>query len=88
MIGAARRYREMLTALLMERELAGGSLPDESESNHVEELDRCWWAMTDSEQQDVERRLASEHLIDAPSDLGVEDVSVQKGEHALPRRAA
>ena len=88
MIGAARRYRELLTALLMERELAGGTLPDEAESSHVEELDRCWWAMTGAEQQEAERALADEHLIDAPADLGAEDVSVQKGEHALPRRAA
>jgi hypothetical protein len=88
MIGAARRYRELLTALLMERELAGGTLPEESESNHVEELDRCWWAMTGVEQQEVEREIADEHLIDAPADLDAEDVSVQKGERGPPRRAA
>jgi hypothetical protein len=44
MIGAARRYRELFTGLLIERELEGGTLPEEIESHHVEELDRCWWA--------------------------------------------
>jgi hypothetical protein len=88
MIGAAKRYRELLTALLMERELAGGTLPEESESNHVEELDRCWWAMTGPEQQEIEQAIADERLVDAPTDLGAEDVRVNEGEHELPRRAA
>jgi len=88
MIGAAKRYRELLTALLMERELAGGTLPEESESNYVEELDRCWWAMTGSEQQEIERAIADEHPIDAPADIGAEDVRVKEGEHEPPRRAA
>jgi|HubBroStandDraft_4_1064222.scaffolds.fasta_scaffold1949293_1 hypothetical protein len=88
MIGAARRYRELLTALLIERELEGGTLAEEIESQHVEELDRCWWAMTSAEQQDIERAISDEQPIDGPADLGVEDVSVQQGEHELPRKAA
>ena len=55
MIGAAKRYRELLATLLVERELAGGSLSEEEESRCVEDLDRCWWAMTDSEQSETER---------------------------------
>lgn len=88
MIGAATRYRELLTALLLDRELAGGTLPDEIESLHVEELDRCWWAMTDIEQAEAERTLADDPSIDAPADLHVEDVRVEQGKHELPRRAA
>jgi len=38
MIGAAKRYRELVTRLLIERELAGGSLSEEHESRFVEEL--------------------------------------------------
>jgi hypothetical protein len=87
-IGAAKRYRELLTTLLMERELAGGSLSDAEESRYVEELDRCWWAMTDSEQAETERTIASNEPIDAPADLGTTDVAVARGEHRLPRQAA
>ncbi len=31
MIGAAKQYSELLTKLLVDRELAGGSLPEEIE---------------------------------------------------------
>jgi hypothetical protein len=89
MIGAAKRYEELLTTLLVDRELAGGTLPEEVESHHVEELDRCWWAMTREEQQAVELRLTEEQRsVTAPETLGVEDVHVAQGEHVLPRRAA
>ena len=62
----------------MERELAGGTLPEESESNYVEELEWCWWAMTGSEQQEIERAIADEHPIDAPADIGAEDVNASR----------
>jgi hypothetical protein len=88
MIGAARRYGELLTALLIERELAGGSLSEEIESRHVEELDRCWWAMTSVEQDAAERAIAAEQPLEAPVDLRVEDVLVKPGEHEPPRKAA
>jgi hypothetical protein len=88
MIGAAKRYRELLMALLLERELAGGTLPEEIESRHVEALDRCWWAMTNAEQEAVERAMADEQPIEAPADLRVEDVRVEQGKHELPRKAA
>lgn len=88
MIGAAKRYQELLTSLLIERELAGGSLSDELESRHVEELDRCWWAMTNEEQAEAERQIAEERPLEAPPELGVQDVHVQRGEHGLPRKAA
>ena len=37
MIGAAKRYQSYSQRYSMERKLAGGTLPEESESNHVEE---------------------------------------------------
>ena len=88
MIGAAKRYAELLTTLLIDRELAGGALPDEVESRHVEELDRCWWAMTDAEQDDIERLLADETPIAAPVELLQLDVLLTQGARELPRRAA
>jgi hypothetical protein len=86
-IGAARRYREMLTSLLMEREIAGGSLPEEDESRYVEELDRCWWAMSDADQQEVERAIAGDPVA-APAQLDLEDVRVERGQRDPPRKAA
>lgn len=88
MIGAARRYRELLTTLMMERALAGGSLPEEAESRHVDDLDTCWWAMTPAEQEDAERQIANDEPGGAPADLRIEDVSVEQGKHAPPRKAA
>jgi len=84
----ASRYRELLSALLLERELAGGALPDEIESERVEALDECWWAMTNAEQEEIERSMATEARIEAPSDLGAQDVEVEEGKHVLPRKAA
>ena len=88
MIGAARRYRELMTTLLMDRELAGGTLREEEESRHVEALDRCWWAMSQEEQEEAERWLANDRSIEAPADLLVEDVAVERGKRSLPRKAA
>jgi hypothetical protein len=55
-IGARERYIE----LLLQRALAGDEIPDEDEAGYVEELDRCWWAMTKSEQDEVERAIADQ----------------------------
>ncbi len=88
MIGAAKRYNELLTDLLVERELAGGSLPQETESRFVEELDRCWWALTPSEQDEIERATAAEHDLSAPVSLSEEDVALPEGARVMPRKAA
>ena len=88
MSDAAAKYRELLTALLLEREFAGGSLQEEAESRFVEELDRCWWALTDVEQREVERAISGDAPPEAPADLKTEDVAVAQGEHRLPRQDA
>ncbi|HEX3594558.1 MAG TPA: hypothetical protein VHU80_05635 [Polyangiaceae bacterium] len=85
---APKQYREILTTLLLERELAGGSLSDDDESRYVEQLDRLWWAMTDDEQNEMEQAIAGNQPVDAPVDLRAEDVVVAHGEHRLPRQAA
>lgn len=88
MIGAARRYRELLTQLLLEREEKGEAWLEADESRFVEELDRCWWAMTDAEQDEVERTLADEAWANAPVDLSFEDVRIERGQQTFPRKAA
>lgn len=86
MSSAATKYRELLATLLVERELAGGSLPEDDESRYVEELDRCWWGMTSSEQEEVETSMTTDAILDAPGELNSVDVLVAKGEHRLPRQ--
>ncbi|MBI4953984.1 MAG: hypothetical protein HY908_18310 [Myxococcales bacterium] len=88
MIGAANRYRELLTTLLLERELAGGTLAIEQESRWVEELDRCWWALTDEEQQQVEDLLARAAPPMARAVLDATDLVVREGDKTMPRQAA
>ena len=53
----ARRYRRLLDDLLTRRELAGGSLPQDEESDAVAVLESCWWAMTDEEQAQADLEL-------------------------------
>jgi hypothetical protein len=88
MIGAAKRYSELLTKLLVDRELADGSLPEEIESRYVEELDRCWWALTSAEQDEIERTARVELAATAPATLAEEDVTLLQGARTMPRRAA
>lgn len=87
MIGIAARYRSLLAELLIERQLAGGKLPEEKESSYIEELDRCWWEMTDEEHDAVEADFAVMAAIDAPASLNVQDRVVTKDAHELPREA-
>ena len=86
MIGAARRYRELLLDLVLERALHGGSLPPDVESPRIAELDRCWREMSEEEQDEAERTCALGSLAGA-HDLAVEDQDVTEGSPALPRRA-
>jgi hypothetical protein len=88
MIGVAQRYNELLTTLLVERELAGGTLSEEEESRFVEELDRCWWALTPEEQDAIERAAPEQRDISAPISLAEEDVALLEGARTRPRRAA
>jgi hypothetical protein len=88
MIGAAQRYRELIFDLVLRRELAGGALAPAEEARLVSELDRCWNAMTDEEQEDMERELAEQAPPSAPETLAAEDRAVERGAHLPPRKAA
>jgi len=86
MIGARERYIELVTELLLQRALADDELPDEEEARYVDELDRCWWAMSRAEQDEVERALADQPPLGAPVDLGESDTEVHHGAKEPPRK--
>lgn len=88
MTPVSQRYRELLNRLLLERELAGGALPDEDESDYVAQLDLYWWEMTPEEQERIERELAEDITPDAPLELGQTDQEVGIGQRVPPRKAA
>ena len=88
MNGAAQRYQEILEDLLLDRELASGALPQEIEARFAGELDRCWQAMTDEEQDEAERRFAEEFVPPVSQEPQAKDVVVQRGDRSAPRRAA
>jgi hypothetical protein len=87
MIGAAQRYIQLATELLLLRELSGGPLSDELESAYIDQFDRCWQAMTREEQDDAEWLIA-QTAINAPNDLGEADVVVTLGKKERPRSKA
>lgn len=60
---AKQRYAELLTEVLLKRSLAGGALSDEEESQWIEKLEACWWAMTPEEQDDTEAEYESGGLL-------------------------
>lgn len=88
MIGAAKRYSELLVDLAFKRRLAGGALAPEEESPIVGALDRCWRQMSDQEQDEAELRYSGVGRVVAPEHLTIEDLSVAIGDHTAPRRAA
>lgn len=76
-------YTKLLNELILERAMAGGTLPDEKESEYVERLDALWWKLTEEER--VQYRVAS-HKVQAPEDLGLVDCEVSIGSSSLPRK--
>lgn len=86
MIGARERYIELVTELLLQRALADDELPDEDEARYVDELDRCWWAMSRSEQDEVEHAIANPPPLAAPVELGESDTEVRRGAKEPPRK--
>ncbi len=56
------RYLDLIKQVIREREAAGGSLTDEREAAHVDELSRLWWQMTESQQRNVEAELAARNV--------------------------
>ncbi len=83
MIGAARRFNEIMTDLLLRREQAGGTLPQQDESNTAAELDRLWQAMSEDEHASTEALFARNP--GAPHELGLSDVKDARGK--VPRTA-
>ncbi len=88
MIGAARRFSELMSDLLLRREFAGGPLPQDEESAAAAELERCWGEMTDEEQAESERAFSAQHVPGAPTDLDEMDEAVDAGSRCLPRKKA
>lgn len=88
MIGAAQRYRELVLDLMLRRALAAGELAPAHEARTAAELDHCWNAMTDEEQEAMEQWLATPAPPAAPDSLSSEDQTVARGAHMLPRKAA
>ncbi len=86
MIGAFERYLEIYERLLLAR--AEAELSMEQEAEFAEEFDRCWHELSVDEQEELERRLASETTPDAPKDLGFVDALLAEGSTTAPRQAA
>lgn len=80
MTRAATEYREKMLLLHLDRESAGGTLPEDVEAAKTAELDRLWGQMTPEEQE------AAERPPEAKADLGLVDVVVRPGDRHLPRR--
>lgn len=87
MIGTAQRYRELVLDLMLRRALSNGALSPEQEARSTADLDHCWNAMTDEEQDAMEQWLATAPPT-APESLFAEDQVVARGAHVLPRKAA
>jgi hypothetical protein len=79
---ATQRYCNLLSALLNERELSGGELPDEQEERYAADLDACWNRLNAQEVEEVERYFAHPPRGAAQK---LEDRKVEEGERVLPR---
>jgi len=88
MIGAAKRYRELLVDLGLRRLASGGALAPDVESPLVGALDRCWRQMTDAEQDEADRLYALGRHVSASAELQLEDREVPIGGSVAPRLAA
>lgn len=86
MSDAATRHDQLMRQLLDGRERGLFLGPGEEEEDRIlEEMEACWWEMTDEEHKEAERRLAEARMIEAPDALGID---ADLGDHRLPRRAA
>jgi hypothetical protein len=57
-IGFAAIYQIKVDELIAAREAAGGTLSQEEESDHCEELDGYWWQMSNDERERFEELFA------------------------------
>jgi hypothetical protein len=85
MIGAVQKYRELIFELLLEREVAPDGLSQESEARYAGALDRCWYAMSEEEQEAIENELASKASPTVAEEPSWQDREVNKGSTELPR---
>lgn len=77
-------FLKLLNELLFERELAGGELTQEQESEYAGRLTDIWNQLTEEQQDEVEA--LHQRVPGAPVSLHLEDVDVQEGTTVLPRR--
>jgi hypothetical protein len=63
-MSGAKHYIHLATKLRLQRSLANSDLSAEEEARYADELDRCWWAMSRSEQDEVERVIAAQPPVD------------------------
>jgi hypothetical protein len=87
MIGAAARFRELMTDLLLQRALAGGLLHEMRESEYAAELERCWWAMSTDEQEDAEAHFNDNPPATSSSEKLLHDRIAKIGSHDPPRQS-
>ena len=85
MIGAARRFSELMIDLLLQREIAGGPLSQEDEAAAAAELERCWWGINAEEQVELERIYSAKYFPSAPTRTNLLDVVLEKGARSPPR---
>lgn len=88
MTGAAQRYDELRVELTILRASASEPLPQDVEADFAADLQRCWDAMTDEEQERMEASLAEDFVPSAEEDLAQEDEVVPDGGKFLPRKVA
>lgn len=87
MTGAAQRYDEIRVELMLLRAMSG-PLSQDVEADFAADLQRCWEAMTDEEQEQLKKSLADEVVPVADESLDQEDKVVPEGGRSLPRKAA
>jgi hypothetical protein len=85
MIGAARTYSELIVELFLARLGAGGALSQAEEARFAGALDRCWHAMSEAEQDEIESELASKNVPQVSEEPNQEDREVVTGSTGLPR---
>jgi hypothetical protein len=88
---AARRYEDLTRRLLegrargeFERETPGEAREDEL----LEQMDDCWWEMSEADRDEADRRLEEARRISAPERLDAVDVKVPRKAAFMPRQAA
>lgn len=76
-------FQQKLDYLLLEREIVGGVLSQEHESERVADLDQLWWQLTEEEQVLVEAEVG--RTPSAPRSLNLTDRIVFVGCTLCPR---